>query len=74
MNLDNPTIDNMTKILDQLADHFRVANRALFDPEDYDINKYDQLKFLYDMVIRQGRLSAADTQAFLDELRLIRKN
>jgi len=73
MNLDHPSQENLSYILDVLADKLSVANRSLLDPEDYDIEKYDDLKFMYEMVIDKGSLSAAETQAFIDELRSVRK-
>jgi len=73
MNLDNPSYENLGYILDVLADKLSVANRSLLDPEDYNIGKYDDLKLMYDMVINKGTLSAGETQAFIDELRSVRK-
>lgn len=74
MNLDYPSKENLSYILDSLAVKLSVANRSLFDPEDYDIQKYDDLKLMHDMVMNKDRLSAPETQAFIDELRTVRKN
>lgn len=73
MNLETPTNENLTLILNELAERLMVANRALLDPEDYDLSKYEDLKFMYDMILQRGRLSASETQAFIDELRSVRK-
>jgi len=73
MNLEQPTEHNMKVILDELADRLGVANRSLMDPEDYNIEKYDELKLMYDMIINKGSLSASETQAFIEELRSVRK-
>ncbi|MBC5635931.1 DUF1128 domain-containing protein [Ornithinibacillus sp. BX22] len=72
MNLKNPTIENLTYLLNELADHLSVVNRSLFDPEDYDLSKYEDIKFMYDMVVKKGNLSALETQAFIEELRKVR--
>ncbi|MEN2464604.1 DUF1128 domain-containing protein [Ornithinibacillus sp. FSL M8-0202] len=72
MNLENPTIENLTYLLNELADHLSVVNRSLFDPEDYDLSKYEDIKFMYDMVVKKGNLSASETQAFIEELRKVR--
>lgn len=74
MNLDNPSKENLSYILDALADKLSVANRSLLDPEDYDLEKYDDLKLMHDMVMNKENLSASETQAFIDELRTVRKN
>lgn len=73
MNLETPTNENLTLILNELAERLMVANRALLNPEDYDLSKYEDLKFMYDMILQRGRLSASETQAFIDELRSVRK-
>lgn len=72
MNLENPTKENLTYLLNELADNLSVVNRTLFDPEDYDLSKYEDIKFMYDMVIKKGNLSASETQAFIEELRKVR--
>jgi uncharacterized protein YfkK (UPF0435 family) len=74
MNLEVPSSENLKTLLNELAKHLKVANRGLLDPEDYDLDKYEDLKFMYDMVVQRGQLSASETQAFIDELRAARKN
>ncbi|WP_405102251.1 DUF1128 domain-containing protein [Oceanobacillus sp. FSL H7-0719] len=73
MGLDQASAENLSTLLNDLADHLKVANRGLFDPEDYDLNKYSDLRFLHQIVVEKGRLSALETQAFVDELAMIRK-
>lgn len=73
MNLEEATTANMKYILSALAEKLQIVNRSIMDPEDYDIAKYESLKFMYDMVIQKGSLSASEAQAFLDELRKIRR-
>jgi uncharacterized protein YfkK (UPF0435 family) len=73
MSLEQPTEQNMKIILDELAKRLGVVNRSLMDPKDYNLEKYDELKMMYDMIIQKGSLSASETQAFIDELRTVRK-
>ncbi|WP_042223799.1 DUF1128 domain-containing protein [Oceanobacillus manasiensis] len=74
MNLENPSKENMSFILEQLGERLDVVNRSILDPEDYDLNKYDDLKLMYEIVEQKGRLSASEAQAFIEELRSVRKN
>lgn len=74
MNLENPSQENLTFILDELAEMLNVVNRTIMDPEDYDLDKYEDIKFMYDMIKQKGQLSASETQAFIDELRSVRKS
>lgn len=73
MNFKEENTENLTLMLNELADHLKVANRGLFDAEDYDLDKYDELKTLHRIVIQKGHLSAMESQAFVDELASIRK-
>ncbi|WP_010093477.1 DUF1128 domain-containing protein [Ornithinibacillus scapharcae] len=74
MNLKNPTKENLEFMLTDLADRLSVVNRGLMDVEDYDLNKYMDIKFMYDIVVQKGSLSALETQAFIEELGKVRKN
>ncbi|WP_085992419.1 DUF1128 domain-containing protein [Oceanobacillus senegalensis] len=73
MTLKTASQDNLKIILEELADRLNVVNRGLLDAEDYDLEKYDDLKLMYDIVVQKGRLSASETQAFVEELAKIRK-
>ncbi|WP_042144888.1 DUF1128 domain-containing protein [Paucisalibacillus sp. EB02] len=73
MNLEKPTKENLAIMLNDLAERLSVVNRSLLDPEDYDLTKYEDIKFLYDMIIKKGNLSVSETQAFIEELRRVRK-
>jgi len=74
MNLDKPSPENLKYILEQLGEKLGVANRILLDEKDYDLNRYNDLKFLYDHVVKSGSLSPQETHAFIDELRTVRKS
>lgn len=73
MNLDQPTQDNLKYMLDELTSLLGVANRKLFDAEDYKLEKYEDLKFLYQHVSQTGALSPQETDAFIKELGALRK-
>lgn len=73
MNLDQPTQANLKILLQQMGDRLGVANRILLDEKDYDLDRYDDLKFLHDHVMSTDKLSPSETHAFIDELRTVRK-
>lgn len=72
MDLKVASQENLKILLDELADRLNVVNRGLLDAEDYDINKYDDLKLMYDIIKKKGQLSTLETQAFVEELGSIR--
>jgi len=74
MSLDTPSQENLKYLLEQLGEKLGVANKILLDEKDYDIERYDDIKFLYDHVANSGALSPAEAHAFIDELRAVRKS
>lgn len=73
MDLTIASQENLKILLEELADKLNVVNRGLLDAEDYDLNKYEDLKLMYDMVKQKGKLSPFEAQAFVEELGSIRK-
>lgn len=74
LDLEQPSQDNLQYLLERLGDKLGVANKVLLDEKDYDLDKYEDIKFLYDHVSKKGNLSPSETHAFIDELRAVRKN
>lgn len=73
MNLNQASKENLEVILNEMKDRLGVANHSLFDVEDYDLDKYDDIKFLYDHIVKSGSLSPQETDAFIIELKNVRK-
>ena len=73
MDLSHPSQENLSYMLETIANKLSVANPALLDPVDYDLTKYDDLKWLYDHIITKDVISVSETEAFVEELSLIRK-
>lgn len=72
MDLTEKTPENVAYMLDKMSEQLDVANRIVFDPKGYDLAKYDEIKMMYDMIMKRRNLSAAETTAFIDELRNVR--
>ncbi|WP_085508217.1 DUF1128 domain-containing protein [Thalassobacillus devorans] len=73
MSLNEPTQKNLETIINDLADRLQVVNRSIMDPADYDLDNYDEIKSLHDMIVTKGQLSVSETQAFVEELGNYRK-
>jgi len=74
MDLNKPTEDNLKFMLEKMSEKLDVANQIVFDPKGYDLDKYDDLKFMYEFIMKKDYLSAAEIHAFVDELRSVRKD
>lgn len=73
MNLSEANQSNLAYLLEKIGQKLAVANTSLLDPEDYNINKYQELKWLYDYVIDKSVISISEKEAFIEELAVIRK-
>lgn len=73
MDLSIASEETLAYLLNQIGDKLAVANRIIVDPKGYDIQQYDSLKFLYDHMKERDSFSPAEVQAFVDELKTIRK-
>ncbi|WP_017471857.1 DUF1128 domain-containing protein [Amphibacillus jilinensis] len=73
MDLSIANQKNLAYILKEMGTKLAVVNTTLFDPEDYNLEKYDDLKWLYDHLMTKDSLSVSETQAFIEELSTIRK-
>ncbi|MBN9652817.1 DUF1128 family protein [Halobacillus litoralis] len=73
MSLQEPNQENLETIINDMAEKLQVVNRSLMDPEDYDLNKYEEIKSLHDIIEMKGQLSVSEIQAFVQELGQYRK-
>lgn len=74
MNLQNPSEENLKYMLEKMSAKLDVANQIVFNPDGYDIEKYDDLKFMYDVIMQKDNFSTSEIHAFIDELRSVRKD
>src|SRR5699024_10308316 len=73
LDLTTASEENLAYLLDKIGDKLDVANRIIVDPKDYDLNQYDDLKFFYDHIKESNSFSPAEVQAYVDELKTLRK-
>ncbi|MYL48726.1 DUF1128 family protein [Halobacillus litoralis] len=73
MSLQEANQENLEVIINDMAEKLQVVNRSLMDPEDYDLNKYEEIKSLHDIIEMKGQLSVSEIQAFVQELGQYRK-
>ena len=74
MNLDQASEENLKFILEELTKKLNVVNQRIMEPDEYDIDKYNDIKQMYDLIMARGKLSPSEIQAFIDELRFVRKD
>jgi uncharacterized protein YfkK (UPF0435 family) len=73
LNLEEKSEENLAHIIHEMGRMLQVVNDSIMDPKDYDLDNYEELKSLYDLLQQKGKLTVAETQAFIAELREYRK-
>ncbi|GAE91663.1 hypothetical protein JCM21714_616 [Gracilibacillus boraciitolerans JCM 21714] len=73
MNLEEKSEQNLEYIIYNMGKMLQVVNDSIMNPKDYDLNNYEELKALYDLLKQKGKLTVAEIQAFIAELRQYRK-
>ncbi|KAB8138707.1 DUF1128 family protein [Gracilibacillus oryzae] len=73
MTSEKKTRESFNQMIDEMGIMLQVVNSSIMDPKDYDYEKYDEVEELYDLLKQKGRLTVAETNAFIDELKKYRK-
>lgn len=73
MSLDVPSKENMIFILDELKKKLTMANTSVMNPDAFDMDVYEDLLDLYQMVTRKERISISEMEAIVSELGSMRK-
>ena len=47
MDLETPSKENVAHIVDEIKSRLNLVNEALIDPDDFELEKYDELLDLY---------------------------
>ncbi|MGP4080262.1 DUF1128 family protein [Pseudalkalibacillus sp. R45] len=73
MNLNNKNEENLSYMIEQMQKQMQVVNTGVMRPEDFDVEQYDELKDLYDYVMKKNHFSVNETEGIIQELSELRK-
>ncbi|MBB6449329.1 uncharacterized protein YfkK (UPF0435 family) [Geomicrobium halophilum] len=68
MNLNEATGENLNYIFSKLQERLQVVNTAILDPDNYNIQQYDDIKEIYDYVEGNDNISVKEMDALVSEL------
>jgi uncharacterized protein YfkK (UPF0435 family) len=74
MNLSEKTTENVEYMIEQIKEKLKVLNLGAIKPSHFDEEMYEELKEIYEMVIRKPSFSPNEMQALVEELGNLRKN
>lgn len=73
MDLTNPTADNVTYMIENIKEKLRMVNVDAMKPENFDTEKYEDLHFMYEMIMKRKHVSSKEMEAIVAELGALRK-
>jgi uncharacterized protein YfkK (UPF0435 family) len=68
MDLSNENFENLSYMIESLKKKLQIVNSGIIQPEDYELNKYEDIKELYDMVMKMPSFSIRDMESIVEEL------
>jgi len=74
LNLNNKTVENVEYMIEQIKEKLRVMNLGAIKPSHFDENMYEELKDIYELVMRKNNFSPSEMQAIAEELGNLKKN
>ncbi|WHY01679.1 DUF1128 domain-containing protein [Neobacillus sp. DY30] len=74
MNLSEKTIENVEYMIEQIKEKLKVLNLGAIKPSHFDEEMYEELKEIYEMVMKKPSFSPNEMQALVEELGNLRKH
>jgi uncharacterized protein YfkK (UPF0435 family) len=74
MNLSQATPENAEFMVDQIKNRLRMASGAAIKADHFDVNMYEDLKDIYELVMSKERFSISEIEAIVSELGKLRKS
>lgn len=73
MDLTNPTTENIMYMIEAIKDKLRMVNVDAMRAENFNTDKYEDLTFIYQMVMKREHISSSELEAIAAELGSLRK-
>ncbi|MBM7619829.1 DUF1128 domain-containing protein [Bacillus haimaensis] len=74
MNLTEKSTENVEYMIEAIKGKLKVLNLGAIKPSHFDEEMYEELKDIYDLVMRKPSFSPNEMQAIAEELGNLRKN
>ncbi|WP_096155737.1 MULTISPECIES: DUF1128 domain-containing protein [Bacillus] len=74
MNLTVKSVENVEYMIEQIKEKLKVLNLGAIKPSHFDDEMYEELKEIYDLVMKKPSFSPNEMQALVEELGSLRKN
>ena len=73
MDLSQKSVDNVEYMIEKVKEKLKVLNLGAIKPSHFDEEMYEELKDIYEMVMKKNSFSPNEMQALVEELGSLRK-
>ncbi|MFE8701465.1 DUF1128 domain-containing protein [Cytobacillus sp. FJAT-54145] len=73
MNLSEKSVENVEYMIEKIKEKLKVLNLGAIKPSHFDENMYEELKDIYELVMKKNSFSPNEMQALVEELGNLRK-
>jgi len=73
MDLQEKSVENVEYMIEKIKDKLKVLNLGAIKPSHFDEELYEELKDIYEMVMKKNSFSPNEMQALVEELGSLRK-
>ncbi len=75
MNLEAPTIENLTYLIESIKSQLKVANTSIIEVNDFRLEDYDEIREIYELIDkRKGQLTMMEIDEILAEIGRLRQS
>ncbi|MFD2114843.1 DUF1128 domain-containing protein [Paenibacillus yanchengensis] len=73
INLEQHSEENVAYMIETIKTKLRMASGAAMQPTNFDQDKYEDLKDIYDIIASKDKFSISEVEALVSELGRLRK-
>ena len=73
MDLTKPTTENVMYMIEEIKEKLRMVNVDAMKAENFSTEKYEDLHYMYKMIMKRQHISSSEMEAIVAELGSLRK-
>ncbi|MCM3585537.1 DUF1128 domain-containing protein [Mesobacillus maritimus] len=73
MDLSVKSAENIEYMIDQIKEKLNIVNAGAIKPTHFDEEMYEEIKDIYEMIMKKSSFSINEMQAIVEELGSLRK-
>jgi uncharacterized protein YfkK (UPF0435 family) len=73
MDLSQPTKENLTHMIESIVQKLKMASVSVMKPETFDLERYDEVRDIYELVMSKNHFSISEMEAIVSELGQLRR-